>query len=1314
MKLSKRILSLLLACMTILSVVVVIPATVSAEVIPDGFIAPEDNSIPLQTETTAAQTSPDGFFIDGVMQNNQAGGEAAHTWLSAKGYQIEDKNTSYSTIAFYGWTNTNADNIAAFGYEINGQQVWNTTKTVTYNLTEGTVNTANCPNNIAPDFGLSGHFAQAKRAFVEVDVQSLGAGVYNITPLIKLTDNSIYAIATWGTVKFVKYGPARINQSIDAFTTSVDGGLNTYNQPADSTSFGGFDASKTIIGVKGWVGYIQSITDFGYYFDGNEAGAIYSAAFNDIFSNTDDQAAILSAGGGFAKRFNIQANMAPLSAGNHSVTYVAKLSGGSVQTIATLSLNEITTGASTDGYVAPSDNSVALQATPSSVQTTTDKFYLNGSCMAESVASNYLTGIDYTVTDKSDAYSTLAFYGWTNTGATNIAAFGYEINGQQVWDDAKVRSYTIAETGTTISSANSVGNIAPDDGLSGDFATAKRHLIEVDLASLSSGVYNITPLIKLTDNSVYALPTWGTVKYIKWGKPTIGLTGASVSLGTDLSINIFANLPAADGYAVCVTMNGETTYIPSTSATLYNASAGQYRFRYRGITPQCMGDAMDIALVPYNTTTGQPTGAPIDTKIGYSVKTNLTNLQATYTDNAHMQRLIADTLCYGASAQTYVGYKTDNLATSGVNITAASTIIPGTADNILSMTTSTANTQFKSANVYFGHGINRLCFVYSGTDSNVTVKINGTVYPATVNGSNHVVLGNDLFATDFDKIYTIELLVNGTVAQTLTYSLNTYAYRTYNSTTSSANSKQLALGLYRYGKSVKNYLASAVTVDGVSYRLNADGQGYSLTSAAGFTGSALSIPSTVNSLPVTAIAANAFKDKTNLVSVSIPSSISTVGELAFYNCTSLSTVTIPASVISVGARCFERCSSLTTINYNNTSAAWNILVAPATGWNNVTGNYTVYCTNNEIIDKNGTAYRQTSVSDDLRIISFNIYVYGDDGATNLRLDGTGASKTIDFATRGGYLKKFVQKYMPDSIGMQEVSQNWLNTFSSSGVFSSFTASDGTAYAYKGVAVDRGDGECNAIYYNSNKYTLVDKGHFWLSDTPDVAGSTAVTYNGTVYTSKYIRICQWVRLRDKTTGYEYVHINTHLDTISNNVRRGQTQVLLAKIIDKFGTDTPMFITGDFNATPLGSPNGVYERRGLHNNMTGTSSFTRNGTKYRSPFADTRLEAAKIVLRNPETNADQTYSGGTWTIDTANGWELYGGVKMPIASTTNKFITSYEKYNPYYGPIDYIFFNRNCFTAKQYKAQIYEKSGNLISDHLPLICDFTYQYTFYQPI
>ena len=93
-----------------------------------------------------------------------------------------------------------------------------------------------------------------------------------------------------------------------------------------------------------------------------------------------------------------------------------------------------------------------------------------------------------------------------------------------------------------------------------------------------------------------------------------------------------------------------------------------------------------------------------------------------------------------------------------------------------------------------------------------------------------------------------------------------------------------------------------------------------------------------------------------------------------------------------------------------------------------------------------------------------------------------------------------------------------------------------------------------IFYLKEKFTLIDKGSFWLSETPEVMSKDwgAMCY----------RICSYVILENKADGKQLVVFNTHLDHISDEARIKGIAVVLDKI-KQFGS-LPSIIMGDFNA------------------------------------------------------------------------------------------------------------------------------------------------------
>lgn len=167
-------------------------------------------------------------------------------------------------------------------------------------------------------------------------------------------------------------------------------------------------------------------------------------------------------------------------------------------------------------------------------------------------------------------------------------------------------------------------------------------------------------------------------------------------------------------------------------------------------------------------------------------------------------------------------------------------------------------------------------------------------------------------------------------------------------------------------------------------------------------------------------------------------------------------------------------------------------------------------------------------ADVLRIMSFNIR-YG------------------EFDKRKNIVPLLIKEYSPDSLGIQECTYQWYNRLTE--IL--------PEYEFIGVGRDTGDvseecGEMSAILFKKDKFTLVDSGTFWLSETPD---EVSQGWDGACR-----RICTWVILENKATGEQFAHVNTHLDHEGPEARVNGSQMVKKFALD---FDMPTVLTGDFN-------------------------------------------------------------------------------------------------------------------------------------------------------
>ena len=116
-----------------------------------------------------------------------------------------------------------------------------------------------------------------------------------------------------------------------------------------------------------------------------------------------------------------------------------------------------------------------------------------------------------------------------------------------------------------------------------------------------------------------------------------------------------------------------------------------------------------------------------------------------------------------------------------------------------------------------------------------------------------------------------------------------------------------------------------------------------------------------------------------------------------------------------------------------------------------------------LVNVNPNPIMQEALAQDLTIMTYN-----------LKCSGEGKYSQ---ESRKDAICTLINKYSPDSLGVQEADINWVGRLTA-------TLTD---YANVGTYRDDGisEGESNNIFYKKDKYDLVDSGDFWLSETPDV-------------------------------------------------------------------------------------------------------------------------------------------------------------------------------------------------------------------------------------
>ncbi len=146
--------------------------------------------------------------------------------------------------------------------------------------------------------------------------------------------------------------------------------------------------------------------------------------------------------------------------------------------------------------------------------------------------------------------------------------------------------------------------------------------------------------------------------------------------------------------------------------------------------------------------------------------------------------------------------------------------------------------------------------------------------------------------------------------------------------------------------------------------------------------------------------------------------------------------------------------------------------------------------------------------------------------------------------------------LPDLLGVQEETPAWQDyleeTLESEGYarIGEYRATQPSHayYAYR---------EASAIYYSVDRFRLKDSGTFWLSSTPDVAGSVATGWDAAAL---FPRVCTWVVVEDKKSGEQMAYFNTHFSYEAAKLRNESAKLILSQIEAK---GIPAFFSGDLN-------------------------------------------------------------------------------------------------------------------------------------------------------
>lgn len=268
-----------------------------------------------------------------------------------------------------------------------------------------------------------------------------------------------------------------------------------------------------------------------------------------------------------------------------------------------------------------------------------------------------------------------------------------------------------------------------------------------------------------------------------------GFYGASMTVNNNFDVNFQAHVSGTHNsvQAKC-TLNGVETIIDGVAL-----GGGEYIFTFKKLGPQNLGKPISACLVVDGTE-----GEPKD----FTATTYLKQVFDQGDDE--QQRLVADIFEYGAAAQAYVNDTSTKINTlySEIAAKASTFVAPTTTKKSATAHTTVAGFSFVNAGLRISSEM-KIVFKFNA-GANFKLTVNGVDVTSSVTqvGSAYEYCTNGISVVSFDDEFKACLYSGETLVQTVTYSVNSYVYSKYQSTT--ANLADFVKSIYNYGLSALN------------------------------------------------------------------------------------------------------------------------------------------------------------------------------------------------------------------------------------------------------------------------------------------------------------------------------------------------------------------------------------------------------------------------------------------------------------------------------------------------------------------------------
>lgn len=280
----------------------------------------------------------------------------------------------------------------------------------------------------------------------------------------------------------------------------------------------------------------------------------------------------------------------------------------------------------------------------------------------------------------------------------------------------------------------------------------------------------------------------------------------------------------------------------------------------------------------------------------------------------------------------------------------------------------------------------------------------------------------------------------------------------------------------------------------------------------------------------------------------------------------------------------------------------------------VTAIMMLFYTPTPVVQVNPETVPEAKITQDITVMSYNVYI-----------KGTGEKSPEN---RTPLVAENIRKYSPDSFGLQEADEGWLERLPALM----------TEYAYVGIGrnSDEGGGEASPIFYKKDKYELLDSGTFWLSKTPEKASRG--------WDAMFNRVCTYAILKDKATGFTYAHFNAHFDHLGV-IARLESVAVIAEKIAEIAPGLPVVFSGDLNDYEGGDMYNRVLESGLKDTKTQAASVSGGNVTYHG-YSDLVEKEAPIdfIFTNSLVTKVQSYAVVSEPVN-----EIYASDHHPVVST-----------------------------------------------------------------